>query len=149
MAHRPASYVRIAFVGALVVTALHGNTRPLAAASLEQHVGLSVQLLELSVAEWRERTAIPPADSTDGPTRAAAMAVVEKKFKTERARLYLSYFTTASDHLAFFAKHAADVDEYLTDHPEIKSRIDALNVTLRNLINPEESRGGATSEPRQ
>jgi hypothetical protein len=141
MAHRSASNVRLALVGALVTAAVYTNVQPLAAQSLEQHVALSVELLELSVAEWRERAAVPSAD--DEQARAAALSAVDKKFKTERSRLYLAYLTTASDHLAFFAKHAADLAEYLADNPGIKARIDALNVTLRSLISPEESKGGA------
>ena len=141
MAHRPASYLRVALLGALVATALHGTIRLMAAADLEQHVELSVQLLELSVAEWGERAAVPPASDTDEETRAAALAAVEKKFKSERARLYESYVTSASEHLAFFAKHAADVDEYLADHPETKNHIESLNQTLRSLITSDESKG--------
>jgi hypothetical protein len=143
MAHRPASYLRVALLGALVTATGYASVQPVAAQSLEQHVALSVELLDRSVAEWRERAAVPSAEGGDEQARAAALSAVEKKFKTERTRLYLTYGTTASDHLAFFAKHTAAVAEYLAENPEIKARIDSLNVTLRTLITSDESKGAA------
>ena len=137
------SFPRTAVLCAVIAVILHGGIRPLAAQGVGQQVELSVVLLELSVAEWGERNAVP---STDGANaRSVALAAVEKKFKTERASLYQSYFTNAPEHLAFFAKHAAEVDEYLADHPDIKGRIDALSKTLRSLITSDESKGSANT----
>jgi hypothetical protein len=124
----------------LAVVLLAGADRA-GAQTLEEQVALSVELLELSVEEWRERNAVAAAEGADEASRAAALLAVEKTFRTARARLYERYVTTAADHLTFFARHAAEVDEYLADNPEIADRIDSLSRTLRTLIGGEESKG--------
>jgi len=141
MTHRPSSYLRVAALGTLVAAALFVVPTRLAAQELEQQVELSVQLLELSVAEWKERADVPAANGADGSARSAALAALEKKYKAERARLYESHFTSATAHLTFFATHADEVAAYLEENPDIKSRIDSLSQTLRSLITQEESKG--------
>jgi hypothetical protein len=140
-----ASFPRTLVLCAVTAIALHGGARPLAAQSVEQQVELSVLLLEVSVDEWGERNAVPAADGADDQVRSAALAAVEKKFNTERARLYESYFTSASQHFAFFGEHAADVEQHLSDHPEVKARIDALNRALHSSIAVDESKGSANA----
>jgi hypothetical protein len=142
MSHQSPSCARGAVCRAIVVAVVHALATPLAAQTLEQHVELSVQLLELSVAEWQERVAIPPADGADAQARSQALAALEKKYKSERARLHQVYSISVTAHLTFFARHGADVEAYLEVNPDVKARIDALNQTLRNLITNEESGPG-------
>jgi hypothetical protein len=126
--HRVAAAV--ALIAALAVTA-----RPARAQDVGLQVELSVSLLELSVAEWRERNSVPADDQA---ARGAALVTIEKKFEGERAQLYRKYFTTAADHLAFFGQHTSDVEEYLAENPDVDGRIKALHQTLRALIGIEE-----------
>ena len=125
---------RVAAAVALIV-ALAVISRPARAQDVGLQVELSVSLLELSVAEWRERNAVPADDQA---ARDAALVTIEKKFEGERARLYRKYFTTAADHLAFFGQHTPDVEEYLAENPDVDERIKALQQTLRALIGIEE-----------
>jgi hypothetical protein len=139
------SPIRAAVAGALIIAALDSFAPQASAQELAQHVDLSIQLLELSVAEWEERLAVPATDSAE--TRAAALAAIEKKYKTERERAYERSVTTASAHLAFFATNAAKVEEYLEEFPEVKTRIDSLSQTVRDLIARAESPGGPPGGP--
>jgi hypothetical protein len=140
MPHQSRAWARDVLCGAAAVALLHALAGPAVAQTLEQQVALSVQLLELSVAEWQERVAIAPADGTDGMARSQALAAVEKKYKSERARLHETYSISVTAHLTFFARHGADVEAYLEENPDVKARIDGLSQTLRNLITNEESR---------
>lgn len=140
MAHRPVSSLSVAVLGVLMVAASGAHIRAVSAQDLEHHMALSIELLELSVAEWQERVALPASESAEA--RAAALAAIEKKFKAERVRLYDNYSTNATAHLRFFATNAAEVDQYLEEYSEVKTRIDSLTQTLRNLVAQAESPGG-------
>jgi hypothetical protein len=144
MTHRHLTSVRAAVVGALIIAA--ADMRPLLAQDLEQHVQLSIELLELSVSEWRERIALPADSSAEA--RAAALAAIEKKFKTERSNLYGRYTTSETAHLTFFASHANEVEGYFAEHTEVKARIDELSQTLRTLIAQAESPGAPSGASR-
>lgn len=146
MAHRLASSFRLAVIAVCAAAAVAVNVHARSVQDLEQHVALSIDLLELSVADWTERAAVPTGDSAE--TRAAARAAIEKKYKTERAKLYERYLTNDKAHMAFFATHAAEVAGYFEDHPEVKERIDTLSQTLRTLVAQAESGGGPPGAPR-
>jgi hypothetical protein len=146
MTDRHLSSVRAAIVGALIIAAADGSMRPAFAQDLEQHVQLSIELLELSVTEWRERIAVPADSSAEA--RAAALAAIAKKFKTERTNLYERYSTSETAQLTFFASHANEVEDYFAEHTEVKARIDELSQTLRTLIAQAESPGGPSGASR-
>jgi hypothetical protein len=141
MAHRAWLHLRIV-LGVAAATA-SWTACPVVAQvtdAIDAHVALSVKLLELSVAEWQERAAVPAAADPADPARAAALADIARRFKAERDRVYRESGTTAADVVVFAAKHAADVDDHLAANPEIKGHIDALNQTLRSLTGIEESK---------
>lgn len=144
MTHRRI-FLRITAVLGLAALVGSGGAR---AQTIDGQVALSIELLELSVGEWTERNAAAAGEG-DEAAKAAAMEAVKAKYGRERAERYRNYSTSAPEHLAFFAKHAAEVEEYLNDHPEIKGRIDELNQTLRNLIVAGESAGSANAEAAQ
>lgn len=146
MAYRLASSFRVAVIAVSAAAAMDVHVRALSVQDLEQHVALSIDLLELSVAEWTERVAVPAGDSAEA--RAEARAAIEKKFKAERAKLYERYLTSDKAHMTFFATHGADVDGYFEEHPEVKERIDTLSQTLRTLVAQAESGGGPPGAPR-
>lgn len=137
MTHLHLSSLRAAVVAALLIGAGGGYMRPVFAQDLEQHVQLSIELLELSVTEWRERIALPADSSAEA--RAAALAAIEKKFKSERSNLYERYSTSETAQLTFFASHANEVEDYFAENTEVKARIDELSQTLRTLIAQAES----------
>jgi hypothetical protein len=146
MTHLHFSSVRAAVAAALLIAAVDGYMRPVFAQDLEQHVQLSIELLELSVTEWRERIAVPADSSAE--SRAAALAAIEKKFKAERSTLYERYSTSEAEQLTFFASHATEVEDYFAEHTEVKARIDELSQTLRTLIAQAESPGGPSGASR-
>ena len=115
------------------------------AQAIDQQVALSIELLELSVGEWTELNAAA-GSSGDEQARAAAVEAVRTTYERLRNERYASYATSAPEHLAFFAKHAPEVEEYLAEHPELKGRIEELSQAIRNLIAAGESAGRASAE---
>jgi hypothetical protein len=107
------------------------------AQDVERHVALSLQLLDVAVAEWRERLALPPR--TEPAARAAAVAELEKRYKAIRQQVFQQFGTAQSDHLAFFGRHARDVEAYFDEHFEIKERAETLTQELRSLIAQDEA----------
>jgi hypothetical protein len=121
----------------LVACGLLTGSATVGAQDLDRHVALSVQMLEIAVAEWRDRLALPPRSEPDA--RAAALAALEKQYKTERQQVFQQFGTSQPEHLAFFGRHASDVEAYLDEHPEIKERTETLTQQLRSLIAQDEA----------
>ena|SRR5688572_9400516 len=136
---------RFVCTAALVVVlagAVRAGEPRVAAPTVEQHVALSVELLEASVAEWQERVALAAAEM-DAEARDKARASIASKYKAVRDSLYERYQTTQLSHLAFAGAHRADIEAYLDDTPDVKARIDSLTQTLRSLISQHEASGRA------
>jgi len=138
---RPRSVCTLA-LAVLLAGAASAGEPPAAAATVEQHVALSIELLEASVGEWQERLALATAQM-DAEARDKARASLAAKYKAVRDALYERYQTTSPSHLAFAGSHRADIDAYLDEAPEIKARIDSLTQTLRSLIEQHEASGRA------
>jgi hypothetical protein len=106
---------------------------------VEDYCRLTVSLMELSVREWNERVPVAEQNKGDRKKFQARLDVIAKKYQNLQNKSYHQFGAGRRAYLQYSASHAAEIESYLQDNPDVKGAIDSLKNQIDNLIQQFES----------
>jgi hypothetical protein len=109
------------------------------ALSVEEYCRLSIELLQASVEEWRERVAVASRFPHDQSSRRSGLNAVAKKYKRVRRNACAQYGASPRELLNFMAENKEKVDSYLQSNHDVRLAIDSLTSELHSLVAQYES----------
>lgn len=99
------------------------------AATPAAYIELELTVRELTIAGMRERVALRASSNY---TRAADHAL-DERIRARISEVYRSHETTPGAHLAFGTRERKLIREWLSIHPELQQRYQALSSEFRTL----------------
>ena len=94
---------------------------------------LTISEMEQQISNYQELITLATQYEDDPETLALQEEALRIQFDREKEARYSSYGITAQEFALYMGKHAAEVNDYLEEHPDVKQQLDFLTIELGAL----------------